>query len=378
MNKPTTARTSDAKSSYGGFTLVELLVVMSIIGLLVAILLPALGAARDAARNSACKNSLRQIGVGMHAYAEKHGERFCSGAFSWEKDGAVTEIGWVADQVNQNVIVGEMLCPSNPAKLSETYEDLMQMDATVVSPCNIDFKGSPAGALPDGSPKVNPCRKIAEDASMTPGSEPRRLLVEDQIYKKWFNTNYAASWQLVRSAVTVNSSGQLTSTVAGCTASNTSRRSSAGPLSRRLCENGAAPSSIIPFLGDARPMSLTEKSCGHAIGPHTPADPLAAAMTSGPVEPATKQPPNPASGTLYTGASGWWGIWNKSVQDYRNFGTVHGGAANILFADGSVKSFSDANADEILNNGLDTASPIEMPDTEIYSGWSLRADQKGG
>jgi prepilin-type processing-associated H-X9-DG protein len=182
---------------------------------------------------------------------------------------------------------------------------------------------------------------------------------------------------LVRSSITLNTSGQISTTVPACAASSTSRKSTGGPLSRRLTESGGAPSSIIPFLGDARPLALTEKSCGHSLGPHTAADPLAASMTVGPVEKATKQPPNPPSGTPYGGSGGWWGIWNATIQDYRNFGPAHGGSCNILFADGSAKSFTDANADQILNNGLDSAAPIEMEETQIYSGWTLRADQKG-
>ena len=57
-----------------GFTLVELLVVMTILSMLVAILLPAVQAARQAARNVACKNNLKQQALAIHSYHEAHGQ----------------------------------------------------------------------------------------------------------------------------------------------------------------------------------------------------------------------------------------------------------------------------------------------------------------
>jgi prepilin-type N-terminal cleavage/methylation domain-containing protein/prepilin-type processing-associated H-X9-DG protein len=351
--------------AHPAFTLVEMLVVIAIITMLVALLFPALQAARESARQSTCSNNLRQFGIGLMAHAQRHKDQLCSGALSWRYDGCPTTVGWVADLVNSGTPVGQMLCPSNPARISEVYNELLTLAW-------------------DADSYVDPA--LREPCLGTPPIPPGQTMTVQQcaqIFEKHYNTNYVASWYLVRSEPLLDKDGNL-KTKAGCPASLKSRASTVGPLTEARIDTAKISASFIPLLGDAAASGFLAQTIGpmQQIGTVQQATPVAKSFTNGPVMDPSMQPPTFPAGTPYEGSNGWWAGWKATLQDYRTFEPLHRGVCNVLFADGSVKGLRDEDRDGYLNNGFTPdgsngfgTNRVELPRDAIASRWSLRESE---
>jgi prepilin-type N-terminal cleavage/methylation domain-containing protein/prepilin-type processing-associated H-X9-DG protein len=115
-------KTAPAKNA--GFTLVELLVVIAIIGILVALLLPAVQAAREAARRSSCTNNLKQITLALLSQHDAHGE-FSRGLYS-DLSGAHDEdgLGWatkILPHLEEQAVYDQILSFNIPGLVDDPW-----------------------------------------------------------------------------------------------------------------------------------------------------------------------------------------------------------------------------------------------------------------
>jgi len=105
-----------------GFTLVELLVVIAVIGVLIALLLPALQQSRAAARTTACKSNMRQIGLAMHGFANNHQGRFPMTAHAGRESSWVYTLGPYLENVDDiRICPADLKGPERVANKSTSY-----------------------------------------------------------------------------------------------------------------------------------------------------------------------------------------------------------------------------------------------------------------
>lgn len=403
-----------------GVTWVEVLLVLLVLGVVVALVLPALQFSRGRSRQTVCRSHLRQIGIALHTFATKDPmNRLGTGAYDNVRDGCADTWSWVANVHSIGVPAGEFLCDSNDVRGLETLNQLLVEKPTW------DARTPPGRSWQ----ARQPCFK----AKFATVPEVREIVGE--MLAEGFNTNYASSWHHVRGqpllqGLDSDGDGAVDTDTIHTAPNGYSRlfagddlldfNNVTGPLTLIQIEQSDVPGNNIPLMACAAVgetlLETPQRSDGTPVieglvagaplgrsfnnGPAfiDPADPgrirLVESEAIGdegehlfvPLEAFVPQtfptvgtdmtsridefaPVDPWSGLNEAGdASGVPGARTIILQDLRGWAPVHHNAANVLMADGSVKTIYDTNGDGYFNPGLPVDPGATTDETRYADG----------
>jgi prepilin-type processing-associated H-X9-DG protein/prepilin-type N-terminal cleavage/methylation domain-containing protein len=220
VESPFDKLTAGSKCKRAAFTLVELLVVVAIIGVLVALLLPALQSARAAGRRAQCASNMRQIGLAIHQFADVH-----DGSFPYmyhERDKATSWIFTLAPHLED---VDEIrLCPDDLKRIEMEKKDRRTsyaLNGYLRKPTEAERLVFPPELLPDFVSKLHDLSEthktiVLFEAGVSRAMELRSDQVDaidlhfDHIHSwEWFTELYdpAARWERIQREVAVDRHG---------------------------------------------------------------------------------------------------------------------------------------------------------------------------